>query len=143
MASAVSDSNAPVMRARRWPWLMIGVLLFVSGPVVYALQVGAGRLQMPWYLPVLATCGVLLMAVSVWQRRGIVRSVALAVFVLLCGSGWYFVLVASKTPLYVGPAQPGNKLPPFTAALADGRPWTEGDLERGERSVLLFFRGRW
>ena len=41
------------------------------------------------------------------------------------------------------PAQPGNKVPAFATTLADGRTFTNHDLENGSNSVLIFFRGRW
>ena len=98
---------------------------------------------MPWYLPSLATLGVLFMIASVWQRRGIVRSVALGLFVLLCGLEWLFIVVLSRTPDYDGPAQVGSKVPPFTATLADGSQFSNQDLEAANPTVLLFFRGHW
>jgi hypothetical protein len=56
---------------------------------------------------------------------------------------WFLVLVATKTPAYTGPAQPGSKVPAFAAMLADGTAFTKDDLEKGIDTVLVFFRGRW
>jgi cytochrome oxidase Cu insertion factor (SCO1/SenC/PrrC family) len=51
--------------------------------------------------------------------------------------------VGTMTPLYTGPAEIGRRIPKFTTTLADGTPFTEKDLERGNPTVVLFFRGRW
>ncbi len=49
----------------------------------------------------------------------------------------------AKLPAYAGPAQAGQTLPAFRTTLADGRAFTEQDLQDGAFSVLVFFRGRW
>lgn len=128
---------------RVWPLFLAGVLLFIVGPAAYVAQINMHRLWMPWYVPVLASLGVLLMAASVWKRPGILRIAGLVLFVLACAGEWFMVLVATKSPVYVGPALPGNKVPAFSASLADGRAFTNQDLEKGVSSVLVFFRGRW
>ena len=46
------------------------------------------------------------------------------------------------TPPYFGPAQVGQKVPAFTTQLADGKAFTDKDLN-GQDSIVLFFRGRW
>ena len=133
----------PSVPPRRVPLFLAGVLLFLVGPAIYFVQFRLKYLWMPWYLPILASAGVLLMIVSVWQRRGIWRSAGLILFVLLCGFQWYLVLVATKTPLYTGPGQPGLKVPAFDTTLADGKAFTHEDLDSGIPTVLVFFRGRW
>jgi len=138
---ATAAKTAP---PRRWPLFSVGVLLFFLGPAIYAVQLGLMKnLGLPWYLPTLASIGVLLMAASLWQRRGVLRSVGLVVFVLVCGLEWFGVLVGPKTPVYTGPAQIGRKLPTFATTLADGRAFTDKDLENGSPTALVFFRGRW
>jgi hypothetical protein len=132
--------NAP---PRSWPLFLSGVLLFVLGPAIYFVQISLGHLDMPWHLPVLAAVGVLFMAASVLQRRGVWRSVGLVLFALICGLEWYLVLVAGKTPPYDGPAKVGYKVPEFAATYADGRAFTNKDLEDGKPTVLLFYRGHW
>jgi hypothetical protein len=136
--------NTPTINTapRRWPFFFIGVLLFIVGPVAYAIQMNMHRLSMPWYIPILSTIGVLLMLLSVVQRRGIVRIVFLVLFMLFCGFEW-MSLLATSTPKYVGPAQTGHKLPEFSASLANGARFTNKDLENGTPSALLFFRGHW
>ena len=128
---------------RRRPFFFAGVLLFLLGPAMYFVQLRLGHLWMPWYVPVLASIGVLFMMVSVWQRRGVLRSAGLLLFVLLCGFEWFLALVATKSPVYTGPAQPGRQIPAFAATLADGKTFTNYDLENGIPTVLVFFRGRW
>jgi uncharacterized membrane protein YhhN len=138
-----SSSHGAAATARRRPWFLLGFLLFLLGPVAYFVQFRLGRLTTPWYLPAVGTAGVLLMAAGAWQRRGVLRAVGLGVFVLLCGFEWWCLLVEWRTPPYTGPARPGVRVPAFAAALADGRPFTDRDLEGGPPSVLVFFRGRW
>jgi|SRR5262245_30032887 len=128
---------------RRPPLFLLGILLCLAGPVIYFFQVSRAQLIVPWYLPALATIGVLAMGLSVAQRRGVWRIIGLAAFVLLCVFEWTFFLVHSKTPAYAGPAQPGREVPEFAAAYADGQPFSREDLQRNGRTVMLFFRGRW
>ena len=136
----VNSTNA---LPRRWPLFALGLLLFVVGPVLYFGQISLKQLWTPWYLPALATIGIMLMCASVRQRRGAWRSVGLLLFSLLCVAEWYLMLVAAKTPVYSGPAQAGSRLPSFAATLADGTPFTNKDVENEIRSVLVFNRGRW
>jgi hypothetical protein len=111
--------------------------------VIYTIEFNLHRLETPWYAPILATLGVLLMGISAWRRRGVLRIIALMFFALLCGGEWFMVGVAIRSPEYVGPAQPGQKLPPFTTTRADGAPFSNRDLENGQPTVLVFFRGHW
>ncbi len=137
-----TSENSVAIPLRSWPLFLVGVLLFVLGPIAYVVHMN-WSLVVPWYLPGLSTLGVVLMAASVWQRRGILRSVGLALFVLLCGLQWTFFLVLTRTPPYTGPAQVGNKLPVFHATFADGTAFTNSDLDGDKRRVLLFYRGHW
>ena len=45
--------NPPLTPPRRWPLFLLGVLLFVAGPILYAIQFSSGVLFVPWYVPVL------------------------------------------------------------------------------------------
>jgi hypothetical protein len=128
---------------RRWPLFLIGLACFVLGPVIYAFQMQAGSLRVPWHWPALATLGVLCMAASAWRRPRAWRIAATAVFAIVCGLLWFSLGVATRTPVYAGPAQVGARLPAFAATYADGRAFTDKSLEDGNRSVLVFFRGRW
>jgi hypothetical protein len=129
---------------RRWPLFLLGFLLIVLEPVLYVIQFSLQRIDvMPWYLPGLTSAGILLMAASAWQRRGILRIGGLILFLVVCGLQWFFFVVVAKTPVYTGPAQVGKKLPAFATTLADGVSFTERDLESGSSTVMLFYRGHW
>jgi len=144
MAEASSDEpDADSPARRRRPLFLIGILLCILGPALYFGQVYLRHLWTPWYIPMLATLGLVLMLVSARERRSVLRGVALLPFLLLCGLEWYVLLVASRTPEYAGPARPGAKLPAFTAALSDGQALTNRDLAEGQPTALVFFRGRW
>lgn len=132
-----------VSRPRHWLLFFAGVLLFVLGPAAYAMRLREKHLETPWYLPILASAAVAFMAVSIWRRRGVVRTILLVLFALLCGFEWFVLGVGMKSPAYTGPAQPGRKVPQFTASLADGTPFTEKDLEQGTTTALVFYRGHW
>jgi hypothetical protein len=137
------ENVSPNPLPRRWPLFVAGVLLFLLGPVVYIIQTSVGNLATPWYAPILASIGVLLMGGSVWQRRGVWGSIALAPFVLVGGLEWFMLVVGMRTPPYTGPAALGQRVPAFATTLADGQAFTDRDLTKGQSTILLFFRGRW
>jgi hypothetical protein len=143
MANLQPDTAKTSASPQRWPFLFFGILLCLLGPIIYGVRFGQYHLETPWYVPALTTVGVLFMVVSVWQRRGVLRSVVLVLFILVCCFEWFFVVVVAKTPLYTGPALPGHKMPTFATTLADGKTFTNKDLEAGTSTVLIFYRGRW
>jgi hypothetical protein len=122
-------------------WLGIGVSLL--GIVAVVTQYNLKNLMVPWYLPALGTLGALLLLGAVARRPSIVRIVVLGLLAALAGFEWYFLVSASRLPAYEGPAQAGQTFPAFATTLADGRPFTEKDLQGGTPTVLVFFRGRW
>ncbi len=126
----------------RKPLFLAGAALFILGIGWYVVQFSLNQFVTPWYMPILGTAGVLLMILSAWQRRSVIRFVGVAIFVLVCGLEWFLVL-GSRAPAYTGPAQTGRKLPSFTAMLAGGEPFTSDSFAQGKPSVLLFNRGRW
>jgi hypothetical protein len=145
MATDTTNTVAP-SPAREWPLFLPGILLFIIGPVAYFIQIQVGRIDfLPLYVPVLATIGVLLIAASIVQRPRLIRILFLISFTALCGFEWFFLLVATRTPEYTGPVQIGQKLPAFAAARVDGKnkTFSQSDLETGERTAIIFFRGRW
>jgi hypothetical protein len=142
-APGPQPENVRPTARRRPPLFLLGVALFLLGPILYVILFNQGHLATPWYVPILATAGVLFMILSVRQRGGFLRSTGLALFVLLCAAQWFIFVVASKTPAYAGPVQVGGSLPAFTANLADGKTFANKDLAGGEPTVLVFFRGRW
>jgi cytochrome oxidase Cu insertion factor (SCO1/SenC/PrrC family) len=121
----------------------IGVVVFLLGPAIYIAQVGSGNLRMPWYLLLMTTLGVVFMLVSVLRNGGVVRIVFFVLFALLCAGEWFAIMGPLKTPPNTGPAQVAQKLPDFATTFADGKPFTNKDLETGKPTVLVFFRGRW
>ncbi len=135
------DVSAP---SRPRTYFLLGVLIFCLGVVTFVVQYfGLKRLNVvPWYLPVLGTAGVALMVLSVYQRPRVWRILGLALFVLLTGMEWFLIL-GSKLPEYQGPAKVEATIPAFTTTLADGTPLTDQDLQKGNPTVLLFFRGHW
>jgi hypothetical protein len=134
----------PIPRSRgRW-WLWLGIGLFLLGLVFNFGQILLLKyLVTPWYLPIMATAGVLLVVVSFRQRPTWTRVIVCLLLVLLCAGEWYFILSLSRLPEYQGPVQVNRKLPEFTTSLADGRPFTEKDLQQGSPTVLVFYRGHW
>jgi hypothetical protein len=143
MENLQPDNASASPPPRRLPFFSLAILLCLVGPVIYGVRFGQHHLETPWYVPVLTSIGVLFMVVSVWQRRGVLRSVVLVLFVFVCWFEWYFVVVATKTPQYAGPAIPGHKVPTFATTLANGTAFTSKDLEAGKSTVLIFYRGRW
>jgi cytochrome oxidase Cu insertion factor (SCO1/SenC/PrrC family) len=97
---------------------------------------------MPWYLPIAAVLGVLLVLASLWQARSVWRVLALLLVVLIAGAEGSF-LYAMRLPRYEGPVAVGQPFPAFKTARADGSEFTQRDLEGDKHNVLVFFRGRW
>jgi FtsH-binding integral membrane protein len=126
---------------RAYFWMGIGLALL--GIVLAVVQYSLQQLIVPWYVPILSTLGALVLLVSLFKRRSIPRILAIGLIGVLAGLQWFFLISIARLPAYAGPAQVGQKLPAFSTALADGRAFTQQDLEDGRRSVLVFFRGRW
>jgi hypothetical protein len=121
---------------------VIGLVLGVLGVLAYAAQLSMQRLWTPWYLPVSATLGVLLIVLSLWRARTAWRVLTLVLLVLLAAAEWA-VLAGARLPEYAGPVATGASFPAFTTARADGTPFSRSDLAGDQNSVLVFFRGRW
>src|SRR5438445_10164914 len=83
-------------------FLALGLAVAILAVVAYVIQLTAHRLTAPWYLPVAATAGVVLVAVSVWQARGIWRALALLLVAVIAGAAWTFLL-GTRLPPYTGP----------------------------------------
>ena len=144
MDPAPHATNPPLPQRRRLPLFLFGMLLFIAGPALYAAQmIWLHQLQTPWYLPLLSTAGIALMALSAVQRRGVVRIVGLVVFALVCGFEWFGLLVVFRTPDYTGPVRAGQPLPAFATTRADGATFTNDDLAKGTPHLLVFYRGHW
>ena len=130
---------------RRFPgrlFLTLGLAVAVLGIVGYIVQLSTQRLSAPWYLPISATLGVVLVVVSLMERRTVWRVLALLLVVLIAAANWMFLL-STRLPAYAGPVAAGQPFPAFTTAPADGAPFTQRDLQGDKNHVLVFFRGRW
>jgi hypothetical protein len=130
-------------RSRGRGLLWAGIAIGLLGIPLYIVQFSMGVFTVPWYQPVLATLGALLLLVAVARRGSIARVIALVLIGGFAGLDWYFVASISKLPSYEGPARAGQKMPTFRTAKADGQPFTEKDLQASKRNVLVFNRGRW
>jgi hypothetical protein len=140
-ALATTPSTASLPRGRRYFWA--GIVACLLGPAAIFGQVKLQQLIVPWYSPVLATFGALLLLVAVFYRRSIPRLIALVLVAGFAGLQWYFLAVLMKLPDYTGPAKAGDPIPAFHTTRADGRSFTDEDLRGGSRHAMVFFRGRW
>jgi hypothetical protein len=135
-----SPSPAPAT-GRKFIWLAIACAIL--GPVLYAVQIAMGRMNVPWYAPALATLGVVLAFVAL-QRRGTAwRGLVLVLVGGLAALQWWFLLSYVRLPAYTGPVAAGNAFPEFAAKRADGKPFTNTDLIGDPATALVFFRGHW
>ena len=123
--------------------LWVGILAAVAGFVAYQFQMSAGRLTTPWYAAALATLGTVLILVSLLRRFTMWRVLALLLIGALTAGEWWFLLSLSRSPAYAGPVAAGKPFPEFTAALANGTPFTHDSLKGDQDTVLVFFRGHW
>lgn len=141
MATTPSSTSAP---PRGWPLFLLGVVVFLLGPIANAVQLLVLHWTvMPWLSLGLVSAGVLLMVLSLVQRFSILRTLGTVLFALPAGMMWLFLLVLARTPHYDGPAQVGAKLPEFETKLADGSTFRNADLAGAGGTIFLFFRGHW
>lgn len=127
---------------RGFLWAGLALVLLAIGAVF--VQFGVLKwMKTPWHVPILLTLGALSLALAVARRRSVVRIVLLVLVVALAGFQWYFLMSLSRLPSYDGPARAGQPIPTFKTKYADGRSFTEKDLQDGKRSIMVFFRGRW
>jgi hypothetical protein len=142
--TTVLTTPSAVPRSRGRAYLWAGVLAGLLGPALVVAQFQLLKhLAMPWYSPILATLGALLLVVALARRRSIPRVIAFVLVAAFAGLQWYLLAVLMKLPAYEGPARAGEPIPAFRTTLADGRPFTEEDLRDRSRHVMTFFRGRW
>ena len=139
----MDSSNFPASRRSSGRlWLLLGLAVTALGVVGYVVQLQMERLFTPWYMPCLATLGLVFVVASLAQQRTAGRILALVLVVLLAGAEWA-LLLAFRLPPYTGPVAVGQPLPPFTTTWADGTPLVPHDLQGDQNHVLVFFRGRW
>ena len=123
--------------------LLLGIVLAVLAVASVFGQWGVGITLVPWQLPIVTAVGALLVLWSLLKRFTVVRSIAFVLLVALAGFEGFAIAVGGKLPQYTGPAQAGKPMPPFRTTLADGRSFTDADMQDGRRRVLTFYRGRW
>jgi hypothetical protein len=141
----MSTTSPPVAPPKAGGRLLLwaGLLVAVVGVVLYAFQLQAQNLMMPWYAPVLACAGAALLLVSLLRRPTAWRVLAvLFVGLLLSGELW-FLLSYARLPAQTGRVAADSPLPEFAARRADGTPFHQDDLKGDQNTVLVFFRGHW
>jgi hypothetical protein len=138
--SSVAHGAPHRFRGRLFVFLGLG--LAVLGVVAYVVQISLERLTAPWYMPALALFGVVLVAISLAERRTVWRVFALSAVMLLMGAE-LALFYALRLPPYTGPIVVGRSFPAFEARRADGTSFTQRDLAGDQNNVLVFFRGRW
>jgi hypothetical protein len=122
--------------------LLLGLGLGVLGVVAFIVQTALGRLAVPWYMPALALLGAGLVLISLAEKRTIWRIAALPSLMFLAGAEWA-IFYAMRLPPYTGPITVGRPFPAFETSRADGTPLAQSDLAGEQKTVLVFFRGRW
>ena len=76
-------------RFRSRLFLLLGLGLAVLGVVAYVVQISLQHLMAPWYMPTLASLGVVLVVMSLLERRTISHMFALLAVVLLAAQSWH------------------------------------------------------
>lgn len=122
--------------------MLLGLGLALLGIVAFVVQMNLHRLSVPWYMPIMALIGAVLIGVSLRERRTTWRVITLG-FVVLLGGFELFALNALRLPPYTGPIAVGKPFPVFKASLADGTAFTQENLTGDHDTALVFFRGRW
>jgi hypothetical protein len=136
-------NSPPVAKADRSRLLLLaGLSLPALGLIAYSVQLYFIRLIVPWYLPVLALLGIVLVGSSLWKRRTVWRALALA-GVVLFASAELATLNRLRLPSYAGPVTVGRPFPAFEAKRPDGSVFTQNELIGDQNLALVFFRGRW
>lgn len=137
----MNDSTSVALTGRRGRFLLFaGPVVAFLGVFAYLIQLRFQRLFFPWYMPVAAWTGVVLVVSSLWKRRTVWR--ILALMVVLAGFE-LLPLNAMRLPPYKGPVVVGRPFPAFEVTLSDGNRFSGGDLSGNQHSALVFFRGRW
>src|SRR5215813_4837271 len=125
---------------RRLLWF--GMVVALSGIVIFFVLLSAKILIAPWYIPILASLGAGLLLVSLVRARSIWRWTAFLLFTAFATAVWVLLLVVLATPAYTGPVQGGQPFPEFATALAGGSSFTQDELKGEQNTVMVFFNGR-
>ena len=125
-----------------------GFLMVMTAWVTYLATIPSGRVPArPVGAIILQLAGIVL-AVSavVWSfRDGGAPGAAVivpAVFALIMGSTFFYLLSLRKTPIGDLKVEVGDTLLPFEATASDGAVFNTDSLA-GKRTLLKFFRGGW
>jgi hypothetical protein len=140
---AVVTSPPTVERSAGRKFFWGGIVLTLLGLGLAVVQYSLKQLMLPWYAPILTTAAAGLLLLSLTQRRTVARIIGFLLIAALAVFEWFFLVSLSKVPPYVGPAQPGQRIPAFHTTLADGSSFTDKDLVGKKPRILVFFRGRW
>jgi hypothetical protein len=135
--------QAPPKRSSGRLLFTIGLLLPVIAIAAYMALFSLNHLGTPWYVPILTTVAVAVIAGSIWVRRSWVRILSLVLIGLMAGFEWFFVLVATRLPPYAGPVTVGQPLPAFAVLRPDGSGFTDKDCRTGNPMVIDLYRGHW
>lgn len=139
----LADSPAGVRRPPGRLYLAPGISLALLGPILYALQLRARILTVPWYMPALGTAAAAVLLAALVRARTLPRVVAVLLVGLVAGAEWWLLVWGTRLPAYAGPVAVGSPFPAFTASRANGSVFSQDDLRGDQNTVLVLFRGRW
>jgi hypothetical protein len=138
----VPKTTSPSPSRRGFLWL--GVAFAVVGIPLYFVQLMAlGRTDSPWYAPVMASLGVVMVFLALLRRASLGRWLVLSLMVALMAGEWWFLLRYVRLPAYNGPVSSGQPFPKFRAMRADGSNFANTNLIGDRTTALVFFRGHW
>src|SRR5205809_5775134 len=100
-----TSSTAVQDRSKGLGYFWAGIAICLLGIALAVVQYSLKMLIAPWYVPVLATLGALLLLRSMALRRSATRLIGLVLVAALAGFEWYFVVSLAKLPEYQGPAR--------------------------------------
>lgn len=119
----------------------IGFSLPFLGMALYTLQFMVFKsLSLPYYLPVLALVGMVLMVRESRKSKSITRYVAMGLGFVLTLASLFFVFGMNQSE-YKGPAKVGAAVPSFSVFDAQGVKIDSAAIA-GDKSIVVFFRGR-
>jgi hypothetical protein len=137
------DQNRLVVDRRRGRGLLwLGMIVALSGIVIFFVLLYAKILIAPWYVPILASLGAALLLVALVRAQSIWRWTAFLLFTAFAAAVWVMLLVVFALPPYTGPVKAGQPFPEFATTLADGSSFTQNDLKGEQNTAMFFFNGR-
>src|SRR3954466_8317160 len=92
--------------------LFLGLACTFLGIAGYMVQVSQSHLTTPWYLPITALLGVVLVIQSLRGKRTVWRWLTLVLVICIAGFEGLF-LFAMRLPAYAGPLEVGKPFPAF------------------------------